>query len=212
MITAQDIREKTFEKSRIGGYDMASVDDFLEELADDVTAYQKENAVLKSKMKVLVDKIEEYRANEEALNMAVLSAQKLAVQIENDARTRSAAMIEEAEQQVKARVGGIEAETEKQEKRLADAKAATEKFFEAARALCNTQLRNLDAISNGMTAAQPAAAPASESADVDSAVRSIEESVSKLRPEPPVKMDLSSAMKPAAKPKKNFDSTQTFTL
>lgn len=212
MITAQDIREKTFEKSRIGGYDMASVDDFLEELADDVTAYQKENAVLKSKMKVLVDKIEEYRANEEALNMAVLSAQKLAVQIENDARTRSAAMIEEAEQQVKARVGGIEAETEKQEKRLADAKAATEKFFEAARALCNTQLRNLDAISSGMTAAQSAAAPASESADVDSAVRSIEESVSKLRPEPPVKMDLSSAMKPAAKPKKNFDSTQTFTL
>ena len=191
---------------------MASVDDFLEELADDVTAYQKENAVLKSKMKVLVDKIEEYRANEEALNMAVLSAQKLAVQIENDARTRSAAMIEEAEQQVKARVGGIEAETEKQEKRLADAKAATEKFFEAARALCNTQLRNLDAISSGMTAAQPAAAPAAESADVDSAVRSIEESVSKLRPEPPVKMDLSSAMKPAAKPKKNFDSTQTFTL
>lgn len=212
MITAQDIREKTFEKSRIGGYDMASVDDFLEELADDVTAYQKENAVLKSKMKVLVDKIEEYRANEEALNMAVLSAQKLAVQIENDARTRSAAMIEEAEQQVKARVGGIEAETEKQEKRLADAKAATEKFFEAARALCNTQLRNLDAISSGMTAAQPAATPASESADVDSAVRSIEESVSKLRPEPPVKMDLSSAMKPTAKPKKNFDSTQTFTL
>lgn len=212
MITAQDIREKTFEKSRIGGYDMASVDNFLEEIADDITAAQKENSVLKSKMKVLVDKIEEYRANEEALNMAVLSAQKLAVQIENDARTRSAAMIEEAEQQVKARVGGIEAETEKQEKRLADAKAATEKFFEAARALCNTQLRNLDAISNGMTAAQPAAAPAAESADVDSAVRSIEESVSKLRPEPPVKMDLSSAMKPAAKPKKNFDSTQTFTL
>ena len=30
MITAQDIREKTFEKARIGGYDMASVDDFLE--------------------------------------------------------------------------------------------------------------------------------------------------------------------------------------
>lgn len=212
MITAQDIREKTFEKSRIGGYDMASVDNFLEEIADDITAAQKENSVLKSKMKVLVDKIEEYRANEEALNMAVLSAQKLAVQIENDARTRSATMIEEAEQQVKARVGGIEAETEKQEKRLADAKAATEKFFEAARALCNTQLRNLDAISSGMTAAQPAAAPAAESADVDSAVRSIEESVSKLRPEPPVKMDLSSAMKPAAKPKKNFDSTQTFTL
>ena len=59
MITAQDIREKTFEKSRMNGYDMASVDDFLEELAEDIGASQKENAVLKSKMKVLVDKIEE---------------------------------------------------------------------------------------------------------------------------------------------------------
>ncbi len=217
MITAQDIREKTFEKSRIGGYDMAAVDDFLEELADDVTAYQKENAVLKSKMKVLVDKIEEYRANEEALNMAVLSAQKLAVQIESDARTRSAAMIEDAERQVKARVGGIEDEVARQQKRLEDAKSATEKFFDAARALCSTQMRNLDAIASGMTASAPAAAPASaapadESADVDSAVRSIEESVSKMRPEPPVDIDLSASMKVPSKPKKNIDRTQTFNL
>ena len=91
MITAQDIREKTFEKSRMNGYDMASVDDFLEELAEDISSSQKENAVLKSKMKVLVDKIEEYRANEEALNLAILSAQKLAVQIESEARQRAAA-------------------------------------------------------------------------------------------------------------------------
>ena len=42
MITAQDIREKTFEKSKFGGYDMAQVDEFLEELADDLTNSQKE--------------------------------------------------------------------------------------------------------------------------------------------------------------------------
>ena len=41
MITAQDIREKGFEKSRLGGYDMAAVDEFLEEIADDITASQK---------------------------------------------------------------------------------------------------------------------------------------------------------------------------
>lgn len=218
MITAQDIREKTFEKARRDGYDMATVDDFLEELADDVTAYQKENAVLKSKMKVLVDKIEEFRANEEALNLAVLSAQKLAVQIENEARTRAAAMIEDADRQVKARIGGIEDETKRQEQLLADAKAATAKFFDAARALCNTQLRNLDSIANGM-GIKPAPAPAAESAapaaepvDVDKAVRSIEESVSRIQPEPSVKFDLSSVMNTPAKPKKKLDSTQTFSL
>ena len=76
MITAQDIREKTFEKSKFGGYDMAEVDDFLEQLADDLTSSQKETAVLKSKMKVLVDKIEEYRSNESALNQSIISARK----------------------------------------------------------------------------------------------------------------------------------------
>ena len=67
MITPQAIREKTFEKAVFGGYDMASVDSFLEELVNDFTTMQKENAVLKAKMKVLVDKVEEYRGNEDAM-------------------------------------------------------------------------------------------------------------------------------------------------
>ena len=215
MITAQDIREKTFEKSRFGGYDMASVDDFLEELADDITASQKENAVLKSKMKVLVDKIEEYRANEEALNMAVLSAQKLAVQIENDARSRAAAMIADAERQVKAQIGSISEQTAAEEKRLAAAKEATARFFQAARELCNKQLENIDAISSGIlpqqeSASVKAAAPA---VSVEDAVRSIESSMARIQPEPPVNIDIDPAEKaPAAKPAKSFDSTQPFTL
>ena len=215
MITAQDIREKTFEKSRFGGYDMTSVDDFLEELADDITASQKENAVLKSKMKVLVDKIEEYRANEEALNMAVLSAQKLAVQIENDARSRAAAMIADAERQVKAQIGSIAEQTAAEEKRLAAAKEATAKFFLAARELCNTQLKNIDNISSGILPQQEsasAAAPA-PAVSVEDTVRSIESSMARIQPEPPVNIDIDPAKEaPAAKPAKSFDSTQPFTL
>ncbi|MEA5151136.1 MAG: DivIVA domain-containing protein [Oscillospiraceae bacterium] len=211
MITAQDIREKTFDKAKFGGYDMASVDDFLEELADDVTASQKENAVLKSKMKVLVDKIEEYRANEEALNMAVLSAQKLAVQIEADARQRSAAMLADADRQVKARVGSIEEETLNQERRLADAKAVTVKFFDGMRALCNAQLKNLDAISSGVIP-QSDSPKAAGRANVDDAVRSIENSVARIQPEPSVSFDLSPEMDAPSTPKKGFDSTQPFSL
>ena len=171
MITAQDIREKTFEKSRINGYDMASVDDFLEQLADELAAAQRDNAVLKQKMKVLVDKIEEYRSNEEALNLAILSAQKLAVQIEKDARQRADEMLADAEAQVKAKVGSIEEETEIQRRRLADAKAATAKYFEAARALCNAQLQNLDDLS----AQLPADAAEEPVAEAEEAVEAAEE-------------------------------------
>ncbi len=208
MITAQDIREKGFEKSRIGGYDMASVDEFLEEIADDITASQKENAVLKSKMKVLVDKIEEYRTNEEALNMAVLSAQKLAVQIEAEARQRAANMIAEAEQQVKETVGTIAEKADAEEKRLEAAKAATAKFLENIRGLIGKQLENIEAIANGFVPA----AKAEESTDVDDTVRSIESKVSRIQPAPAVKIDIDTAAPAETKRQTKLDSTQAFTL
>ena len=207
MITAQDIREKGFERARVGGYDMASVDDFLEELADDVAATQKENAVLKSKMKVLVDKIEEYRANEEALNAAILSAQKLAVQIERDARQRAAAMIAEAEEKSRETIGSITDRADAEEKRLADAKAATAKFFEAAKALCNSQVGKLEGIMNDMGLA----APAAEEPEVDETVRAIEDSAAKLSPDPAIKIDIPEAPDYTTRQRK-LDNTQTFSL
>ena len=211
MITAQDIREKIFDKSKFGGYDIVSVDDFLEELADDITASQKENAVLKSKMKVLVDKIEEYRANEDALNLAVISAQKLAVQIEADARKRANAMLADADRQVKARVGSIEEETAKQEKRLAEAKAATSKFLDSMRAMCNAQLKNLDTISSGIfpqAEAPKAEAPAPKPV-INGAVRGIEDSVDDDAQIqfPPVKKAA-----PAVKEAEDFSNTQPFSF
>ena len=203
MITAQDIREKGFEVVRFNGYDRDTVDDFLEELADDVAATQKENAVLKSKMKVLVDKIEEYRANEEALNNAILSAQKLAVQIESEARQRAAATVADAEKKAQETIGSITDRADAEEKRLADAKAATAK----AKALCNSQLGKLEGIMNDMGLA----APAVEEPDVDETVRAIEDSAAKLSPDPAIKIDIPEAPDYTARQRK-LDNTQTFSL
>lgn len=149
MTTPQEIREKSFDKARsmFGGYDMGVIDDYLEELANDFEALQKENAVLKGKMKVLVDKIEEYRTNESALNMAILSAQKLSVQIENDARTRSSAIVAEAESKAAALLGNIDERIAQEESRLQAAKLSSAKFFESVREMCQKQLDTLDTIS-----------------------------------------------------------------
>ena len=213
MITAQDIREKSFEKSKFSGYDMASVDDFLEELADDITASQKENAVLKSKMKVLVDKIEEYRANEDALKMAIISAQKLAGQIEADSRKRATAMLADADRQVKARVGSIEEETAKQERRLADAKAATSMFIDGMRAMCKAQLKNLDAISSGILT-QPEPVRPAEKAGIDETVRTIEDNVSRAQAGDDAQMQIEFPSVNEDKPQnpKDFNNTQPFSF
>jgi len=204
MITAQDIREKHLERTRLNGYDMASVDEFLEELADDVAATQKENAVLKSKMKVLVDKIEEYRANEEALNAAILSAQKLAVQIESEARQRAAATIAEAEEKARETIGSITDRADAEEKRLADAKAATAKFFDVARTICTTQLGKLDGIMSDMGFAAPAAEEKTEPA---------EEKTDLFAEGGETLFDLGKSEADEAKShQRKLDSTQTFTI
>ena len=207
MITAQDIREKTFEKARMGGYDMASVDDFLEELADEIASAQKENAVLKSKMKVLVDKIEEYRSNEEALNMALLSAQKLAVQIEAEARQRASATVAEAEAKARAVIGSIDEERVSCEQRLAEAKEAKSSFIAEAKALIQAQLEKLTAIDTG---AAPKAEAAPKADAVADTVESIGNKAARLEAEPSFDIDLS-MLKETPAPSK-LESTQTFTV
>ena len=200
MITAQDIREKTFEKSKFGGYDMAQVDEFLEQLADDITNSQKEVTVLKGKMKVLVDKIEEYRSNESALNKSILSAQKLAQDIESEARENAAKLLADAEKKADETIGSISERKEFEEKRLAAAQAATAKFLDGMRAMCNAQLRNLDSIGASVFTPAPAEEPAEEPAPAENY-----EDASDL--------DLSDSSEDALfSSDSDLDSTQSFTL
>ena len=149
MITHQDIREKSFDNAKavFGGYDMGAVEDYLDEIADAFEALQKENSALKGKMKILVEKIEEYRANEDALNRSILSAQKLSVQIESDARARASSIVSEAETKAASILGSIDERIAIEENRLQQAKLSAAKFLDSARSLCQDQLNKIDLIS-----------------------------------------------------------------
>ena len=66
MITPQQIDQVSFSKASFGGYNMQQVDEFLAPLTEDYVTLYKENALLKSKMRVLASKLEEYRKGEAA--------------------------------------------------------------------------------------------------------------------------------------------------
>ena len=76
MFTPQQIEQISFSRVPFGGYDMQAVDELLEPLLEDYVTLYKENALLKSKMRVLVEKLEEYRKNEASMKDAIVNAQK----------------------------------------------------------------------------------------------------------------------------------------
>lgn len=188
-MTPQDIRERTFEKAVFGGYDMAGVDDFMEEAAQALESAQRENSTLKAKLKVLVDKIEEYRASEDAMRMTLMSAQKLSNQIESEARERADKLVGDAQAKSDEVLGSLRAEREAEERRLDGARKALERFFSDAREVCAYTLENLRKLEAGELPGKAAAAAA-----VDETVRSISESVERLPDEPEPKIDVSAVM------------------
>ena len=129
MITPQEIQEARFEKVR-RGYDMDAVDDFLERVMADYVELYKENAVLKSKMRILVEKLEEYREQENSMQNAIMAAQKTGEQMTIEAEKKCAAMLREAEKVVLEKTKGVETQTHVEEKRLQTAKIATARFID----------------------------------------------------------------------------------
>lgn len=170
MLTPQDIQKKEFVKAVFGGYDMTAVDDFLEEIADDYATLHKENAILKSKIKVLVEKVEEYRSTEDAMRMALLTAQKMGDNLVSEAKEKSATLLADAEAKAKSQLDEIEKQIQMEEARLQQAKEKTASFISASRQLIDAQddfLARLE-LANAPVASDPSEARSSVSSASDS--------------------------------------------
>lgn len=135
MLTPQEVSERAFTKASFGGYNMAQVDEFLDILTGDYSALFNENAVLKNKMKVLVDKVEEYRSTEDAMRKALMAAQRMADDLVKEAERKKAELLSKAEADARARKAELARELEAEEFRLRQAQQATAGFVDKVRAL-----------------------------------------------------------------------------
>ena len=135
MLTPQEITEKAFVKAVFGGYDMSGVDEFLETVTNDYTALYKENAILKGKLKVLVEKVEEYRSTEDSMRMALLTAQRVGEEITAEANKQREAVLRDAGAEIKSRLADTAQRIAEEEMRLSVAAKETSKFIELSLAL-----------------------------------------------------------------------------
>ena len=156
MFTPQQIEQACFEKKTFGGYDMEQVDAFLEPLTEDYVTLYKENALLKSKMRVLVGKLEEYRKNEASMKDAIVNAQKTCDMMVKEAEAKCTQMLNDANQAAAENAKNADALIAAENDRVEEArKAAAAKIDEL-----ENQLRTcIQALERIKTANRPAAAP-----------------------------------------------------
>lgn len=96
MYTPQQLMDVTFAKAVLGGYDMNSVDEFLEPLTNDYITLYNENNHLKAKMRALVKKLEEYRKGEAGTKAANASTRKTCDEMLRETEAKCARMLADA--------------------------------------------------------------------------------------------------------------------
>lgn len=161
MLTPQEVSEHAFAKASFGGYNMSMVDEFLDQLTEDYTAIYKENAVLKRKMKVLADKIEEYRSTEDAMRKTLLTAQKIADEMVKEAEQKKAVLVSQAEEEARKRVEHLRREVESEQLRLTAAQNATAVYIAKLKDLYQHEMEYLGSLSD-LSAGSPKPQPEPE--------------------------------------------------
>ena len=160
MLTPQDLEQVSFGRATFGGYDMESVDQFLEPLLEDFTTLHKENALLKSKMKVLVSKLEEYRDNEASVKEAVINAQKTCDVMIAEAEAKCTEMLSQANAAVIESAKNADAMIAAEEARVEEAKKLAAAKIDALREQILSCAKALERIKAANLPAPPADAPA----------------------------------------------------
>lgn len=164
MFTPQEVSEKVFPKSSFGagGYAMGAVDEFLDTLTEDYTALYKENVALKAKLKILAEKVEEYRATEDAMRSTLLTAQKMAAKLVQEAQTEKENLLKEAKEQHAAQLAQLEKERHEAEEKLTMARQSLADFVRHSSELCAQQAEFLNSLPEMQLSPEENAAPAED--------------------------------------------------
>lgn len=127
MLSVKDINNKRFEQAR-PGYKPEEVDDFLREIANQITQYQKDKEETEKKMAVLVESIREYKKDEDALKDALIGAQKQGRAVIAEAQEQADKIIADAKVKAEEIIGSTRVQLEKEKRCLVKMKQEVSDF------------------------------------------------------------------------------------
>jgi len=94
-LTPQDILSQQFHV-RIRGFDQEEVDAFLDTVAEDMQQLLEENAQIKDELVELKNSLKEYRTQEKSFQHAIISAQRIADEMESRSRQEAESLVSKA--------------------------------------------------------------------------------------------------------------------
>lgn len=155
MLTVKQINEVSFGKAGFSGYKPEDVDNFIDEVADSFQQLERErddalkqaqelaaqnsalsakNAEIQEKLSILAQKIESYRAEEDQIKDALLSAQKLGKDSLREAKDKAEIILQDAKSSAQQMMDNAKVEANKAAKEyMAQAEEKKEELEEVKR-------------------------------------------------------------------------------
>jgi len=122
-LTPLDVRRYEFGRV-LRGYDPARVDQFREQVADELERLGRLNQELEQKARTFHDQLKSFRERDKALNEALVSAQQLRSEMREQAERESQLTVREAQAQAERLVADAQSDI----RRVEDELAALERF------------------------------------------------------------------------------------
>jgi cell division initiation protein len=142
-ITPLDIQQKQF-KVKFRGFDMEEVYSFLEMIRESLEEILKENSMLKEKVTILENQLEEYRKIEQSIRDTLMTAQKLVDDYTANAKKEAELIIREAELKAEQILNEAQEKVVKIHEDIVDLKGIRRHFKEEIKRLIESHLRMLE--------------------------------------------------------------------
>lgn len=142
-ITPLDIQQKQF-KVKFRGFDMEEVYSFLEIIREELEEILKENSMLKEKVAILENQMEEYRKIEQSIRDTLMTAQKLVDEYQANAKKEAELIIKDAEIKAENILKDAQEKVVKIHEDIVDLKGIRRHFKEEIKRLIESHLRMLE--------------------------------------------------------------------
>jgi cell division initiation protein len=160
-LTALDARRWDFGHA-LRGYDRARVDEFREQVAEELERMSRTNQELETKVSNFLEQLRVFRDRDKALNEALVSAQQLRGEIRQQAEREAQLVLREAHGEAERIVAAVQGELRRAEEELQQLWRSRQAFLAQMRTLVERQATELSAAEGAappvLTAAETAAA------------------------------------------------------